>query len=211
MVGLYNSKEVVWGVTNIRFSSIFRRGTVYSIENVMKYSMCMFPPLYAPLYSHLRYDVFRNGEFIGREEDFLAALRLVAEDFAFRLWRGPLGRVCRDDDKLTELVWRFVRWIPEDKGECKAGTVSNAYRSTKTPERKPEPPRSGSSVEKPRKSVTAADIENEMAKNIASLYRVGITEDKADELIRRLSVLSGMMANLNEVSTASVVTQKRIT
>lgn len=123
MVGLYNSKEVVWGMTNIRFSSIFRRGTVYSIENVMKYSMCMFPSPYAPLYSHLRYDVFRNGEFIGQEGDFLAALRLVAEDFAFRLWRGPLGFVCRDEDALEAIVWRFVRNIKEDLGESK--TISN--------------------------------------------------------------------------------------
>jgi hypothetical protein len=206
---MFKSEEVVRGRTNIRFSSLFRRGTVYSVENIMAYSM--FPSPYTPLYSHLRYDVLRNGEFIGQEGDFLAALRLVAEDFAYKLWRGPLGSICRDDDKLEELVWWFVRWIPEDKGGCEAGTVSNACRPTKTPERKPELPRSGSSVEKPRKPVTSADIENEMAKNIASLYRVGITEDEADELIRRLSALSGMTANLNDVSTASVVTQKRIT
>ena len=209
MTGLYNSEEVVRGRTIVRFSSLFRRGTVYSVENVMAYNM--FPSPYAPLYSHVRYDVLRDGEFIGQEGDFLAALRLVAEDFAYRLWKGPLGRICWDDDKLADLVWRFVRWIPEDTGGCKAGVVTNAYRPTKTPERKPELPRSGSSVEKPRKPVTGGDIENEMAKNIAGLYRVGITEDEADELIRRLSVLSGMMANLNEVSTASVVTQKRIT
>lgn len=207
--GAYKSEEVVRGRTIVRFSSLFRRGTVYSVENVMAYNM--FPSPYAPLYSHMRYDVLRDGEFIGQEGDFLAALRLVAEDFAYKLWRGLLGHIWWDYDKLAELVWWFVRWIPEDKGGCEVGTVSNVYRPMKTPDRKPEPPRSGSSVEKPSKPVTGGDIENEMAKNIASLYRVGITEDEADELIRRLSVLSGMMANLNEVSTASVVTQKRIT
>lgn len=119
--GAYKSEEVVRGRTNIRFSSFFRRGTVYSVENVMAYSM--FPSLYAPLYSHLRYDVLRNGEFIGQEGDFLAALRLVAEDFAFRLWRGPLGFVCRYEDALEAIVWRFVRNIKEDLGESK--TISN--------------------------------------------------------------------------------------
>lgn len=207
--GVYKSEEVVRGRTNIRFSSPFRRGTVYSVENVMAYNE--FPSLYTPLYSHLRYDVFRNGEFIGQEGDFLAALRLVAEDFAYKLWRGPLGHICWDDDKLADLVWRFVRWIPEDKGGCKAGVVTNAYRPMKTPERKPAPPRSGSSVEKPRKPVTGGDIEDEIAETIAGLYKAGITEDEADGLIRKLSALSGMRATLNEVSTASVVTQKRIT
>lgn len=209
MTGLYNSEEVVRGRTEIRFSSFFQRGTEYSIENVMVCSM--FPSLYTPLYSHLRYDVFRDGEFIGQEGDFLAALRLVAEDFAYKLWRGPLGRICWDDDKLTELVWWFVRWIPEDKGGCEVGTVSNAYRPMKTPERKPEPPRSGSSVEKPSKPVTGADIEDEISETIAGLYKAGITEDEADRLIRKLSALLGMRATLNDVSTASIVTQKRTT
>ena len=195
----FKSEEVVQGRTNIRFSSLFRRGTVYSVENIMAYNM--FPSPYAPLYSHLRYDVLRDGEFIGQEGDYLAALRLVAADFAYKLWRGPLGRICWDDDKLADLVWRFVRWIPEDKSGCEAGVVTNAYRPTKTPERKLEPP----------KPVTGVDIEDEIAKTIAGLYKAGITEDEADGLIRKLSALSGMRATLNEVSTASVVTQKRIT
>lgn len=120
---MFKSEEVVRGRTNIRFSSLFRRGTEYSVENVMAYNE--FPSPYAPLYSHLRYDVLRDGEFIGQEGDFLAALRLVAEDFAYCLWKGPLGRFCWDDDKLADLVWRFVRWIPEDKGGCKVGTISS--------------------------------------------------------------------------------------
>ena len=185
MTGAYEFTEAVRGRTEIWFSSLFRRGTEYAVEHVMGYGM--YPSLYAPLYAHLRYDVFRDGEFIGQEGDFLAALRLVAADFAFGLWKGPIGRICPDEDRLEELVWWFVRWIPEDKGGCEAETLSNAYRPTKKPEEKPTPPKSG------------------------SLYRVGITEDEADELIRRLSVLSGMMANLNEVSIASVVTQNRIT
>lgn len=193
------SEEVVRGRTTIRFFSLFRRGTEYSVQNVMAHNM--YPSPYTPLYSHLRYDVLRNGEFIGQEGDFRAALRLVAEDFAYKLWRGPLGRICWDDDKLADLVWRFVRWIPEDKSGCEAGVVTNAYRPTKTPERKLEPP----------KPVTGVDIEDEIAKTIAGLYKAGITEDEADGLIRKLSALSGMRATLNEVSTASVVTQKRIT
>lgn len=94
---------------------------MYSIENVMAYSMVS--SFYAPLYSHLRYDVFRNGEFIGQETDFLAALRMISADLAFRLWRGPLGFVCRDEDMLEAVVWRFVRNIKEDRGEAK--TISN--------------------------------------------------------------------------------------
>lgn len=198
------SEEVVRGRTTIRFSSLFRRGTEYAIEHIYAYHK------YA-LLSHLRYDVFRDGAFIGQEMEYECALRLVAVDFAYRLWRGPLGVILRDEDRLEELVWWFVRKIPEERENVNIATNAYAYRPTKTPEKKPEPPRSGSSVEKPSKPVTGGDIENEMAKNIANLYRVGITEDEADELIRRLSVLSGMMANLNEVSTASVVTQKRIT
>lgn len=119
---MFKSEEVVRGRTTIRFSSLFRRGTVYSVENVMAYNM--FPSPYAPLYSHVRYDVLRDGEFIGQEGDYLAALRLVAEDFAYKLWRGPLGRICWDDDKLTELVWWFVRWIPENTG-IERGTISS--------------------------------------------------------------------------------------
>lgn len=202
------SEEVVRGRTTIRFSSLFRRGTVYSVENVMAYSM--FPSPYTPLYSHLRYDVLRDGEFIGQEGDFLAALRLVSEDFAYKLWCGPLGRICWDDDKLADLVWRFVRWIPEDKSGCEVGTVSNAYRPTETPERKPEPPKKGSSVEKVRKPVTQNDIENEFANTMACLYRAGITEDEADRLIRKLSALSALRAMQNDVSTASAVTHKII-
>lgn len=188
------SEEVVRGRTIIRFSSLFRRGTEYAIEHIYAYHK------YA-LLSHLRYDVFRGGEFIGQEAEYECALRLVAEDFAYKLWRGPLGRICWDDDKLADLVWRFVRWIPEDKSGCEAGVVTNAYRPTKTPERKLEPP----------KPVTGVDIEDEIAKTIAGLYKAGITEDEADGLIRKLSALSGMRTTLNEVSTASVVTQKRIT
>lgn len=120
---MFKSEEVVTGRTTIRFSSLFRKGTEYSVENVMAYNM--FPSPYAPLYAHLRYDILRDGEFIGQEEDFLAALRLVAEDFAYKLWRGPLGRICWDDDKLAELVWRFVRWIPEDKGGLVSGIITN--------------------------------------------------------------------------------------
>lgn len=206
-MGAYEFTEVVRVRTEVRFFSLFRRGTEYAVEHVMGYSM--YPSPYAPLYSHLRYDVFRDGEFIGQEAEYECALRLVAVDFAYRLWRGPLGVILRDEDRLEELVWWFVREIPEKRGNVNIAT--NAYRPTETPERKPDPPNRGSSVEKTSKPVTGADIENEMAKNIASLYRIGITEDEADELIRRLSVLSGMMANLNEVSTASVVTQKRIT
>lgn len=209
MTGAYEFTEVVRGRTEIRFSSLFRRGTEYAVERVMGYSM--YPSPYAPLYSHLRYDVFRDGEFIGQEGDFLAALRLVAEDFAYKLWRGPLGRICWDDEKLADLVWRFVRWIPENKGGCGVGTVSNAYRPMKTPERKPDPPKRGSSVEKARKPVTEGDIDNEFANTIASLYRAGITEDEADRLIRKLSALSDIRTMQNDVSTASVVTQNRIT
>lgn len=202
--GAYESAEVVRGRTGVRFSSLFRRGTEYAIEHIYAYHK------YA-LLSHLRYDVFRDGEFIGQEAEYECALRLVAVDFAYRLLRGPLGVILRDEDRLEELVWWFVREIPEKRGNVNIATVTNAYRPTKTPERKPDPPKSGSSVEKPSKPVTGGDIENEIVKMIAGLYKAGITEDEADGLIRRLSVLSGMMATLNEVSTASVVTQKRIT
>ena len=203
-MGAYEFTEVVRGRTEVRFSSLFRRGTEYAIEHIYAYHK------YA-LLSHLRYDVFRDGEFIGQEAEYECALRLVAVDFAYRLWRGPLGVILRDEDRLEELVWWFVREIPEKRGNVNIATVTNAYRPTKTPERKPDPPKRGSSVEKPSKSVTSADIEDEIAKMRAGLYKAGITEDEADRLIRRLSVLSGMMATLNEVSTASVVTQKRIT
>lgn len=205
--GAYKSEEVVRGRTNIRFSSLFRRGTEYAVEHVMGYSM--YPSPYAPLYSHLRYDVFRDGEFIGQEAEYECALRLVAVDFAYRLWRGPLGVILRDEDRLEELVWWFVREIPEKKGNVNIAT--NAYRPTETPERKPDPPKRGSTVEKVRKPVTEGDIENEFANTIASLYRAGITEDEADRLIRKLSALSAIRTMQNDVSTASVVTQKRIT
>ena len=122
MTGAYEFTEVVRRRTEIRFSSLFRRGTEYAVEHVMGYSM--YPSPYAPLYFHLRYNVFRDGEFIGQEGDYLAALRLVAEDFAYRLWKGPLGRFCWDDDKLADLVWRFVRWIPENAG-IERGTISS--------------------------------------------------------------------------------------
>lgn len=191
--GVYEFTEVVKGRTEIRFSSLFRRGTEYAIEHIYAYHK------YA-LLSHLRYDVFRDGEFIGQETEYECALRLVAVNFAYRLWQGPLGVILRDEDKLEELVWWFVREIPEKRENV--SIVTNAYRPTETPERKPKPPKRGSSVEKPSKPLTGGDIENEMVKNLANLYRVGITEDEADELIRRL---------MNEVSTASVVTQKRIT
>lgn len=205
--GVYEFTEVVRGRTEIRFSSLFRRGTEYAVEHVMGYSM--YPSPYAPLYSHLRYDVFRDGEFIGQEAEYECALRLVAVDFAFRLWRGPLGVILRDEDRLEELVWWFVREIPEKRGNVNIAT--NAYRPTETPERKPDPPKRGSTVEKARKPVAEGDIENEFANTIASLYRAGITEDEADRLIRKLSALSALRATQNDVSTASVVTQKRIT
>jgi len=206
--GLYNSEEVVRGRTNIRFSSLFRRGTEYAVEHVMGYSM--YPSPYAPLYSHLRYDVFRDGEFIGQEAEYECALRLVAVDFAYRLWRGLLGVILRDEYRLEELVWWFVREIPEKRDNV--SIVTNAYRPTETPERKPDPPKRGSTVEKARKPVTEGDIENEFANTIASLYRAGITEDEADRLIRKLSALSSTLRTMqNDVSTASVVTQKRIT
>lgn len=121
--GMFNkSEEVVRGRTVVRFSSFFRRGTEYAIEHIMGWSM--FPSLYTPLYSHLRYDVLRDGEFIGQEGDFLAALRLVAADFAFGLWKGPIGQICPNEDRLEELVWWFVRWIPENTG-IERGTISS--------------------------------------------------------------------------------------
>ena len=209
MTGAYEFTEVVRGRTEIRFSSLFWRGTEYAVEHVMGYSM--YPSPYAPLYSHLRYDVFRDGEFIGQEAEYECALRLVAVDFAYRLWRGPLGVILRDEDRLEELVWWFVREIPEKRGNVNIVTVTNAYRPTETPERKPDPPRRGSAVEKARKPVTENDIENEFANTIACLYRAGITEDEADRLIRKLSALSAIRTMQNDVSTASVVTQKRIT
>ena len=206
--GVYEFTEVVRGRTEIRFSSFFRRGTEYAVEHVMGYSM--YPSPYAPLYSHLRYDVFRDGEFIGQEAEYECALRLVAVDFAYRLWRGPLGVILRDEDKLEELVWWFVREIPEKRGNINIATVTNAYRPTETPERKPDPPKRGSSVEKVRKPVTEGDVENEFANTIACLYRAGITEDEADRLIRKLSALSALRTMQNDVSTASVVTHKII-
>lgn len=203
---VYEFTEVVRGRTEIRFSSFFRRGTEYAVEHVMGYSM--YPSPYAPLYSHLRYDVFRDGEFIGQEGDYLAALRLVAVDFAYRLWRGPLGVILRDEDRLEELVWWFVREIPEKRENV--SIVTNAYRPTETPERKPEPPKMESSAEKPSKPVTGGDIEDELVKKIAGLYKAGITEDEADRLIRKLSALSAIRTMQNDVSTASVVTHKII-
>jgi len=201
--GVYESTEVVRGRTEIRFSSLFRRGTEYAIEHIYAYHK------YA-LLSHLRYDVFRDGEFIGQEAEYECALRLVAVDFAYRLWRGLLGVILRDEYRLEELVWWFVREIPEKRDNV--SIVTNAYRPTETPERKPDPPKRGSTVEKARKPVTEGDIENEFANTIASLYRAGITEDEADRLIRKLSALSSTLRTMqNDVSTASVVTQKRIT
>ena len=123
MTGLYNSEEVVRGITNIRFSSLFRQGTEYAVKHVMGYSM--YPSPYAPLYFHLRYDVFRDGEFIGQETEYECALRLVAVDFAYRLWRGLLGAILRDEDRLEELVWWFVREIPENRGNVNIATVTN--------------------------------------------------------------------------------------
>lgn len=207
--GVYEFTEVVRGRTEIRFSFLFQRGTEYAVEHVMGYSM--YPSPYAPLYSHLRYDVFRDGEFIGQEAEYECALRLVAVDFAYRLWRGPLGVILRDEDRLEELVWWFVREIPEKKGNANIATVTNAYRPTETPEGKPDAPKRGSTVEKARKPVTEGDIENEFANTMAGLYRAGITEDEADRLIRKLSALSALRTMQNDVSTASVVTQKRIT
>ena len=206
MMGAYEFTEVVRGRTEVRFSSLFRRGTEYAVEHVMGYSM--YPSHYAPLYSHLRYDVFRDGEFIGQEAEYECALRLVAVDFAYRLWRGPLGVILRDEDRLEELVWWFVREIPEERGNV--NIVTNAYRPPETPERKPDPPKRGSTVEKARKPVTDGDIENEFANTMAGLYRAGITEDEADRLIRKLSALSAIRTMQNDVSTASVVTHKII-
>lgn len=123
MTGAYEFTEVVRGRTEIRFSSLFRRGTEYAVEHVMGYSM--YPSPYAPLYFHLRYDIFRDGEFIGQEGDFLAALRLVAVDFAYRLWRGLLGVILRDEDRLEELVWWFVREIPEKRENFSIATNAN--------------------------------------------------------------------------------------
>lgn len=142
--GVYEFTEVVRGRTEIRFSSLFQQGTEYAVEHVMGYSM--YPSPYAPLYAHLRFDVFRDEEFIGQEAEYECALRLVAVDFAYRLWRGPLGMILRDEDGLEELVWWFVREIPEKRGSVNIAT--NAYRPTETPERKPDPPKRGSSVEK---------------------------------------------------------------
>ena len=188
MTGAYEFTEVVRGRTEIRFSSLFRRGTEYAVEHVMGYSM--YPSPYAPLYSHLRYDVFRDGEFIGQEAEYECALRLVAVDFAYRLWRGPLGVILRDEDRLEELVWWFVREIPEERGNVNIAT--NAYRPTETPERKPDPPKRGSTVEKARKPVAEGDIENEFVNTMACLYRAGITKDEADRLIRKLCALSAL-------------------
>ena len=115
---VYEFTEVVRGRTEIRFSSFFRQGTEYAIEHIYEYHK------YA-LLSHLRYDVFWNGEFIGQETEYECALRFVAVDFAYRLWRGPLGVILRDEDRLEELVWWFVREIPEKRGTINIATVAN--------------------------------------------------------------------------------------
>lgn len=205
--GAYEFTEVVRGRTEIRFSSLFRRGTEYVVEHVMGYSM--YPSPYAPLYSHLRYDVFRDGEFIGQEAEYECALRLVAVDFAYRLWRGPLGVILRDEDKLEELVWWFVREIPEKKGNVNIATVTNAYRPTETPERKPKPPKRGSSVEKHPLFLSPV----EMAKR--GMISWGDALKALDEM-KSACISNTVDANeaakiFHDVSTASVVTQNRIT
>lgn len=206
MTGAYEFTDVVRGRTEIRFSSLFRRGTVYSVENVMAYNM--FPSPYAPLYSHVRYDVLRDGEFIGQEGDYLAALRLVAVDFAYRLWRGPLGVILRDEDRLEELVWWFVREIPEKRGNVNIATVTNAYRPTETPERKPDPPKRGSSF-----VAFSNMMPVEMAKR--GFISWGDALQIAEEM-KSICIANTVDANeaakiVSEVASASVVTQKRIT
>ena len=206
MTGAYEFTEVVRGRTEIRFSSLFRRGTEYAVEHVMGYSM--YPSPYAPLYSHLRYDIFRDGEFIGQEAEYECALRLVAVDFAYRLWRGPLGVILRDEDRLEELVWWFVREIPEKRGNINIATVTNAYRPTKTPERKPDPPKRGSSF-----VAFSNMMPVEMAKR--GFISWGDALQIAEEM-KSICIANTVDANeaakiVSEVASASVVTQKRIT
>lgn len=206
MTGAYELTEVVRGRTEIRFSSLFRRGTEYAVEHVMGYSM--YPSPYAPLYSHLRYDVFRDGEFIGQEAEYECALRLVAVDFAYRLWRGPLGVILRDEDRLEELVWWFVREIPEKRGNVNIATVTNAYRPTETPERKPDPPKRGSSF-----VAFSNMMPVEMAKR--GFISWGDALQIAEEM-KSICIANTVDANeaakiVSEVASASVVTQKRIT
>ena len=206
MTGAYEFTEVVRGRTEIRFSSLFRRGTEYVVEHVMGYSM--YPSPYAPLYAHLRYDVFRDGEFIGQEAEYECALRLVAVDFAYRLWRGPLGVILRDEDRLEELVWWFVREIPEKRGNINIATVTNAYRPTETPERKPDPPKRGSSF-----VAFSNMMPVEMAKR--GFISWGDALQIAEEM-KSICIANTVDANeaakiVSEVASASVVTQKRIT
>lgn len=208
---MYKSEEVVRGRTIIRFSSLFRRGTEYAIEHIYAYHK------YA-LLSHLRYDVFRNGEFIGQEAEYECALRLVAVDFAYRLWRGYLGVILRDEDRLEELVWWFVRKIPEKRGNVNIATNANAYRPTETPERKPDPPKRGSSVEKARKgeakqssvSIRWDDVLDGIVDNLTA---EGMSEDRAVEAVQLFFGRYGLDVRRvpDEVETASVVTQNRIT
>lgn len=204
MTGAYEFTEVVRERTEIRFSSLFRRGTEYAVEHVMGYSM--YPSPYAPLYAHLRYDVFRDGEFIGQEAEYECALRLVAVDFAYRLWRGPLGVILRDEDRLEELVWWFVREIPEERDNV--NIVTNAYRPTETPERKPDPPKSGSSV-----VAFSNMMPVEMAKR--GFISWGDALQTVEEM-KAICIANTVDANeaakiFHNVSTAPVVTQKRIT
>lgn len=197
--GAYESAEFVRGRTGVRFSSLFRRGTEYVIEHIYAYHE------YA-LLSHLRYDVFRDGEFIGQEAEYECALRLVAVDFAYRLLRGPLGVILRDEDRLEELVWWFVREIPEKKGNVNIAT--NAYRPTKTLERKLDPPKRGSSV------AAFSDIMPvEMAKRgfISWGDALKTVEEMKAICIANTVDANEVAAKMNEVATASVVTQKRIT
>lgn len=210
--GAYEFTEVVRGRTEIRFSSLFRRGTEYVVEHVMGYSM--YPSPYAPLYSHLRYDVFRDGEFIGQEAEYECALRLVAVDFAYRLWRGPLGVILRDEDKLEELVWWFVREIPEKKGNVNIAT--NAYRPTETPERKPDPPTSGNYAEMLPKSEKQSSVsirwDDVLDGIVDNLTAEGMSEDRAVEAVQLFFGRYGLDVRRvpDEVETASVVIHKII-
>lgn len=212
MTGAYESTKVVSGRTEIRFSSLFRRGTVYYVENVMAYNE--FPSLYSPLYSHLRYDVFRDGEFIGQEAEYECALRLVAVDFAYRLWRGLLGVILRDEDRLEELVWWFVREIPEKRGNVNIATVTNAYRPTETSERKPEPPKRGSSVKKTRgkEDVASQFVNDVLEKTFEELRAAGLSEDQAIQAMQSFFAGCGwdVRREPDGVKTASVVTHKII-
>lgn len=128
-------REVAGAKTVIRFTSPLRRGTKYTIARIDKQ------------FYVLRYEIFCDGERIGQAADFPRALWQVTEDFACRLFDGPLGLFLLDKDRLTDLVWRFVRGIPEEKGG--SGFAVSAYRPTRKPEVEPEPPRSPSRIQKP--------------------------------------------------------------